>query len=218
MPDLLGSQAPQIGAVARAVHRTASAISRWTTRRSSACSSRRRTGCTPPISRTTAMPSVGRDQQRGAGEPGVPVGRRRPRSPLARVQPPAERADVGRRARLPARHLGDRAGPSTGWRSGIEQRAREAAEVVGGREQARRGRRHRRAPRRCRRAPRPRRGPGSSRWSPSSSVAAISRRSRCGGRNRVRSMPSGARDGLGEEPRRAASPAQRRSPSRAACS
>ena len=59
VPDLLGSQASQIGAVARAVHRSESAISRWTTRRSSACSSRRRTGCTPPISNTTAMPASG---------------------------------------------------------------------------------------------------------------------------------------------------------------
>ena len=112
--DPLGAEPPEIGDVARLAHASASAISRCTTRRSSSASSRRRTGCTPPISSTTAMPSVGRDQQRCSREAGVPVGRRRPaphslasrRQPSARVSggaPACRRvisaSDVGRRAR-----------------------------------------------------------------------------------------------------------------------
>ena len=127
---------------------------------------------------------VGRDEERGAREARVPVGRSRPRAPVARVELPAERARVGRAAGLAAGHLGDR-GPAQHRMAGRDRGAR--ARTGRGRRRARtgrRGRRRRRAPRRCRRAPRPRRA-----------------RARAADRRRARSRRSSAARSRRPEPR-----------------
>ena len=174
-------------------------------------------GWTPPIRSTTAQPSSGATSSEVPVNPVCQYVDSGHDPHVARVEPPAERARVGRRAGLTARHLGDRGGRedrmafgrrAARWRTGR------------GRRPARTGPAWPATPPSAQVLPSctsPQTSPGSSRWSPSSSVAAISRRSLARRPEAGALEPERRGHGLGERPVERRRRSGRRSPSRAAC-
>ena len=80
-------------------------------------------------------PKLPRDQQRGAGETGMPDRPVRPVAPGCGVQPPAQHPRLGARASPPAGHQRQGLGPEHRVPVRREQRAREPAQIPGRAEQ-----------------------------------------------------------------------------------